>query len=161
MPRTIVVGMAALDIGKMGDIVTTLGLGSCIGVTLYDPVTRIGGLAHVMLPKCASPATERNRAKFADTALADLYQMLIKAGATGKSLQAKMAGGAHMFSKVMSQDVIKVGQRNADACREILRGMGIPLRVEETGGAYGRTIELNTMNGDLTIKTIGHGTKVV
>ncbi len=161
MPRTIVVGMAALDVGKMGDIVTTLGLGSCIGVTLFDPVARVGGLAHVMLPKCLNPAAEKNRAKFADTALADLFAKMLKAGASPKAIQAKMAGGAHMFSKVMGQDVIKVGQRNADACRELLRGMGIPLRVEDTGGAYGRTIELNTMTGDLTIKTIGHGTKVV
>lgn len=161
MAKTIVVGMAALDIGRQGDVITTLGLGSCVGVTLYDPITKVGGMAHVMLPKCANPATETNRAKFADTALEDLYRGMIKAGASPAKLTAKMAGGAHMFSKVMGSDVIKVGERNANACRDILRGMRIPLRVEDCGGQYGRTIELNTLNGDLTIKTIGHGIKIV
>ncbi len=161
MPKTIVVGMAALDIGKMGDIVTTLGLGSCVGVTLYDPLTRTGGLAHVMLPRSPNKATEQSRSKFADTALEDLYRLMIKAGASPSNLQAKMAGGAHMFSKAMQKDVIKVGQRNAEVCKEILQSMRIPIRAEDCGGVYGRTIELNTLNGELTIKTIGHGVKIV
>jgi len=161
MPRTIIVGMAALDIGRSGDIITTLGLGSCVGVTLYDPVTKIGGMAHVMLPKCINPARETNRAKFADTALEDLYRGMIRSGASPMKLVAKMAGGAHMFARVMENDVIKVGERNAVACHEVLRQIRVPIRVEDIGGEYGRTIELNTFNGELTIKTIGHGIKIV
>lgn len=158
--NTITVGMADLRTARGGDVLITLGLGSCVGVTLYDPITRVGGLAHVMLPQ-SNPAMGGNRAKFADTALEDLYKEMIRMGATAAKLQAKMAGGAHMFSQAMKNDVIKVGERNAAACRQILTRMRIPIHMEDTGGTYGRTIELNTQSGMLTIKTIGHGVKTV
>ncbi len=158
--KTITVGMADLRTGRDGDKLITLGLGSCVGVTLFDPITHIGGLAHVMLPQSV-PSMAGNRAKFADTALEDLYKEIIRMGATASKLQAKMAGGAHMFSQAMKSDVIKVGERNAFACRQLLARMRIPLRVEDTGGTYGRTIELDTQTGALTIKTIGHGIRTV
>lgn len=159
--KTITVGMADLNIARDGDKLLTLGLGSCVGVTLYCPISRIGGMAHVMLPTSSSAASAGNIAKFADTAVPELLRQMMKIGASPSQLQGKMAGGAHMFSKTLAKDVIKIGERNVGACKEQLMRMRIPLRAEETGGTYGRTIELDTQNGALLIKTIGHGIKTI
>ena len=161
MSNMILVHMAGLDIGKGNDVLTTLGLGSCVGITLYDPLTKIGGMAHCMLPGSNNPKEVTNKAKFADTAVIELMQQVLKLGARRASLVAKIAGGAHMFSKTSGTDVIKVGQRNATVVRGMLKEMRVPLLADETGGNYGRTIELYLENGDLKIKSIGHGQKIV
>ncbi len=162
MSNTIIVGMADLNVARGGDILTTLGLGSCVGITLYDPLTRIGGMAHIMLPDSrAFSATESaNKAKFADTAIAALLQKLVLNGANRATLIAKIAGGANMFALART-DVIKVGIRNAQAVRDVLRSYNLPLVADETGGTYGRTILLNTGNGELTVRVVGRGEKSV
>ena len=155
----VVVGMADLQIAKAPDILTTLGLGSCIGVTLFDQARKIGGLAHIMLPYSAA-FSGQNRAKFADTALEDIINLLVRSGAQRTALVAKMAGGAHMFGGSTS-NILKVGERNAVACKEVLAKMRIPVLASETGGQHGRTIELDITNGSLKIRTIGHGEKFI
>jgi chemotaxis protein CheD len=155
------IGMADLNVGRDGDVIVTLGLGSCVGITLYDPITHIGGMAHIMLPTCPNNIPVTNRAKFADLAIGDLLLKVLKMGASRPKLQAKLAGGAHMFSKVMGNDILKVGERNAATSKEVLQNLRIPVIFEDTGGTHGRTIELNTANGQLTIKTIGKGVRVV
>lgn len=161
MSVMIKVGMADLNIAKAPDNITTLGLGSCVGVTLYDPKTKIGGLAHVMLPSSEEIKNNSNKAKFADTALDVLIDKMVNAGANRRNLVAKMAGGAQMFNFNSQNDVLKIGERNAIASKKKLKELGIRILSEDTGGNYGRTIELNTENGDLLIKTIGHGTRVI
>jgi chemotaxis protein CheD len=161
MSVMIKVGMADLNIAKAPDNITTLGLGSCVGVTLYDPKTKIGGLAHVMLPSSEEIKNNSNKAKFADTALDVLIDKMVSAGANRRNLVAKMAGGAQMFNFNSQNDVLKIGERNAIASKKKLKELGIRILSEDTGGNYGRTIELNTENGDLLIKTIGHGTRVI
>lgn len=161
MSSLIVVGMADLNVAGDPDRLITYGLGSCVGLVLYDAQRRIGGMAHFMLPSSLSASDRSNKAKFADTAVPILIERLEKKGARRGAMIAKIAGGAHMFSANTSSDVIKVGARNAAAAMDILRRLNIPLRANETGGTFGRTIELSTATGQLFIKTIGHGEKYV
>lgn len=161
MAVMIKVGMADLNIVKVPDGITTLGLGSCIGIVLYDPKTKVGGLAHIMLPSSEEIKNNSNKAKFADTALDILVDKMVSAGAIKRTIVAKIAGGAQMFNFNSQNDVLKIGERNAIASKKKLKELGIPLLAEDTGGNYGRTIELNTENGELLIKTIGHGTRIL
>jgi chemotaxis protein CheD len=148
-----VVGMADLQISTNGDVLTTLGLGSCVGVCLYDRTSKVIGMAHVMLPSSTGYAGQ-NRAKFADSAITDLVNLMVKNGA-GRKLYAKLAGGAHMFSRTTS-DVLKVGDRNVEACLAMLAKLGIPVQVRDTGGTHGRTIE-QYPDGSLKVRTVGGG----
>ena len=156
----IVVGMADLRVAKSPDILTTLGLGSCIGITLYDKVHKVGGLAHVMLPTYKG-FEGQNIAKFADSAIIELFKQVTRLGATKNSLVAKIAGGAHMFGHSQNSDIMKIGERNAKASLAILAQLGIPLHANDTGGTHGRTIELDTETGALKIKTVGLGEKFI
>lgn len=155
------VGMADLKICSSPDVLSTLGLGSCIGICLYDPGTKVSGLAHIMLPSSESIKNNSNIAKFADTAIVKLIDDMVKAGANRRRLVGKIAGGAQMFAFSSQNDSMKVGQRNAESVRRILKEQNIPILADDTGGNYGRTIEFYSDNGKLLIKTIGHGIKEV
>ena len=161
MENVIKVGMADLQSSKHPCILTTLGLGSCVGIALYDSARKIVGLAHVMLPSSQQARNNSNIAKFADTGIAKLVEDMMKLGANRTSLTAKLAGGAQMFSFSEASEIMRIGARNVVAAKEILEQMKIPVISEDTGGNYGRTIELNSDNGKLMIKTIGHGVKEI
>ena len=156
----IVVGMADLKVAKLPDILTTLGLGSCVGITLYDKTQKIGGLAHVMLPTYKGFEGQKI-AKFADSAIIELVKQLTRIGASRNMLVAKLAGGAHMFGNTQSNDMLKIGERNAAASVAILKQLGIPIHANDTGGTHGRTIELYMDTGALKIKTVGAGEKFI
>ena len=98
MSETIKVGMADLKICKAPDSLTTIGLGSCVGIALYDPITKVSGLAHIMLPDSTQIKNNTVIAKFADTGITKLLDDMIKAGARRPSIVAKIAGGARMFA---------------------------------------------------------------
>ena len=156
----IVVGMADLKVTRSPDTLTTLGLGSCVGITLFDKIKKIGGMAHVMLPTYKG-FEGQNIAKFADSAIIELVNQLARIGATRQSLVAKLAGGAHMFGRASNNDMLKIGERNAAASMAILKQLGIPIHANDTGGTHGRTIELNTDTGALKIRTVGAGEKFI
>ena len=156
----IVVGMADLKVAKPPDVLTTLGLGSCVGITLYDKIHKIGGLAHVMLPTYKG-FEGQNIAKFADSGIIELLNQIVRAGAARNALVAKIAGGAHMFSHSQNNDIMKIGERNAKAALAILSQLRIPVQANDTGGSHGRTIELNIDTGALKIKTVGLGEKII
>lgn len=159
--RIIKVGMADLSIAKEPDILTTLGLGSCVGISLYDPSTKIGGLAHIMLPDSTQIKNNENKAKFADTAIEVLLQQMLKEGVRRNKLVAKIAGGAHMFEFKNMDDMMRIGTRNVSAVVQILNEAHIPIIAQDTGENYGRTIELHTLTGILRVKTIGHGVREI
>lgn len=155
------VRMADLNVTRYPGVLTTLGLGSCVGIALYDPLTKIGGLAHIMLPDSTQIKNNSNIAKFADTATVKLIEEMIQIGAKKDRIVAKLAGGAQMFSFNQSSDLMRVGVRNVTASQNILNSLGIPILASDTGENYGRTIELYTEDGRLVIKTIGHGIKQI
>ena len=156
----IVVGMADLKVAKNPDILTTLGLGSCVGVTLYDKTKKIGGMAHCMLPSYKGYEGQ-NIAKFADSAIIELINQLHRLGVPKNALVAKIAGGAHMFGRSQNNDMLKIGERNAAASLAILKQLSIPIVGNDTGGTHGRTIELHMESGALKIRTVGAGEKFI
>lgn len=161
MENIIKVGMADLKSSQHPGVLTTLGLGSCVGIALYDPLIKIIGLAHVMLPYSEQARNNQNKAKFADTAIVELVEDMIRLGANKRHIRAKLAGGAQMFALNSTSEVMRIGLRNAISAKETLKELGIPLISEDTGGNYGRTIELYSDDGRLLIKTIGYGTKYI
>lgn len=161
MGEVIKVGMADLNICKAPDTITTLGLGSCIGIALLDPVTKIGGLAHIMLPDSTKMKNNSNIAKFADTGIVELVRRMTEAGAVKSRLVAKIAGGARMFEVSGNSEVGNIGARNAEASRQKLKELGIPLLAEDTGLNYGRTVELHCDTGEFYIKSVGKELKII
>jgi chemotaxis protein CheD len=161
MAELVKVGMADLSAVYCPAVLTTLGLGSCVGICLYDTSSRIAGMAHIMLPSSAQIKNNSNIAKFADTGIVKLMEDMIKMGAKRSKLVSKIAGGSQMFSFNDASDIMRIGSRNVAATKETLKALNIPLIAEDTGGNYGRTIELYSETGILLIKTIGYGMKQI
>lgn len=157
------VGMADLKVvlGK-DEILKTTGLGSCVGVVLFDQANWIAGLAHVMLPNSFIARDEIvNIAKYADTAIPHMLERMITLGANQSRIIAKLAGGAQMFAFSGTSDTMKVGPRNVETCKEILNKLQIPIRAEDTGANYGRTIEFHCSTGMLLIRSVQQGVKEI
>ena len=161
MGDVIKVGMADLKTGKGTDVLTTLGLGSCIGLTFYDPTSKIGGLVHYMLPDSTKLKNNSNIAKFGDTGIRELYHQVIAMGASRYRLVAKIAGGAKMFEVSGLSGIGNVGDRNAEAAKKILKELGVKLIAEDTGLNYGRTVELHCDTGEFYVKSVGKEIKII
>ena len=161
MSEIIKVGMADLKVCKSPDGVTTLGLGSCVGIAIRDPSTKIGGLAHIMLPDSTSIRNNSNIPKFADTGIDELVKQLIKAGASRSRLVAKIAGGAQMFAFQNKSDLVRVGERNVEAVRTKLQQLRIPILASDTGKNYGRTVIFYPETGDFVIRAVGKPESVI
>jgi len=154
------VGIAQLDVAIQTQTIRTSGLGSCVGVVIYDESKQIAGLVHVMLPDSAlSRGGQLTVAKFADTGVPALVEIMKKRGAIPFKLKAKIAGGAQMFKFTSNQDSMRIGPRNVDAVKDQLRKLGIPIIAEDTGGNSGRTIEFNPQTSKLQIRTVNQGVK--
>ncbi|MCL6558580.1 MAG: chemotaxis protein CheD [Firmicutes bacterium] len=155
------VGIAELKIAGQPTRLITLGLGSCVGVTLYDPVARVGGLLHIMLPDSTQFNNVNKPAKFADLGIPLLISEVCRSGGKVKNLQAKMAGGAQMFSGLNDKFVLNIGERNIIMARQTLNRLGIKIYAEEVGGNRGRTLILDTATGQVSIRTVGSQLKVI
>ena len=161
MSEVIKVGMADLNVCKAPDVITTLGLGSCIGLVFYDPVSKVGGMVHYMLPDSTKVRNNSNIAKFADTGIDELLRRVIAAGANKGRLIAKIDWGARMFEVSGLSDVGNIGARNAEAAKAKLKQLGIRLVEEDTGLNYGRTVELHCDTGEFYIKSVGKPLKII
>jgi chemotaxis protein CheD len=159
MAELIKVGMADYKVGREPASLISYGLGSCVGIALFDPVTKIGGLAHIMLPDSTQARSTENPAKFADTCLPLMLNDLVKMGAVRSRLQAKIAGGAQMFTFANATDIMRVGERNSETVRVVLKKLDLRLIAEDCGGNYGRTVELKLDSGVFRVKTIDKGEK--
>ncbi len=162
MSEIIKVGMADLKVCNAPDGVTTLGLGSCVGIAIRDPATKIGGLAHVMLPdSTAIRGSESNIAKFADTGIVELVKQMESKGAKRNRMVAKLAGGAMMFAFQNRSDLVRVGDRNVEAAKKKLAELHIPILAEDTGATYGRTVVFYPETGDYVIRAVGKDEKTI
>jgi chemotaxis protein CheD len=148
----ITIGISEMSLGKDTTLLITIGLGSCIGIALWDPITNIGGLSHIMLPDSDAIRNHKkfNPGKFANTAIPLLVDYMVKAGAVKRRIVAKIAGGAQMFK--FSR--FNVGKRNYDAVKIELQNLKINLKAEDCLGDKGRTILFNCQNGVLIVKKI-------
>lgn len=160
--QVVKVGMADLNVIQRSGIIRTTGLGSCVGLTLYDPIAHIVGMAHVMLPSSETAREgQLNVMKYADTAIPLLLEKIINLGGMRTRLVAKMAGGAQMFAFNSMSDTMRIGPRNVENCKEMLLQLSIPLVAEDTGGNYGRTVEMNCQTGILHIRSVQIGVKEI
>lgn len=161
MSEIIKVGMADLKTCKAPDGVTTLGLGSCVGVAIRDPITKIGGLAHVMLPDSTAIRQNNNIYKFADTGITELVRLMEQLGAKRNRMVAKIAGGAQMFAFQNKTELVRVGDRNVEASKKKLKELNIPILAEDTGDSYGRTVIFYPETGDFVIRAVGRDERTI
>lgn len=159
--KLIEVNMAAMEISQAPGRLITRGLGSCLGITLYDPVKKIGGMVHPMLPDIEKARIKSNPSRFVNSAIRNLIEELDKRGCVRNQLVAKVFGGAHMFGFVTSDSILNVGQKNIEMAQMVFKEMDIKIAVQEIGGSFGRTIELFLETGKVLVKTVSWGEKEV
>jgi len=160
MSKTITVGIADLNVVKDDDTLVTYALGSCVGICLYDPVMKMAGLSHIMLPSVkefTDPAAAAQTMKYADTAIELLMKKMLSMGAGKIRLRAKIAGGAQMFAPVNNTSLAGIGERNVLAVKKELARLVIPIVAEDTGKNYGRTLYLTAADGVMRIKSVNKG----
>ncbi len=153
MSQSITVGISDLNVTSAPNVLVTYALGSCVGICLYDPITKVGGLAHIMLPSSQLSAAGHSPHKFADTATVELVRQMEMKGANKVRIKAKIAGGAQMFAAISNSSIANIGARNIVAVKEVLEKLSIPILAEDTGKNYGRTLYFNTMDGTMLIKS--------
>ena len=155
MGEAIMVGMAEIKVIRSAEsVLIALGLGSCIGVCVYDPHARIAGMAHIVLPDSAGHETSPS--KFANTAIPMLIQEMERVGAVSARLRAAIAGGAQLFAFNGSGPRLEIGPRNVAAVQTVLERHNIYVSASDLGGTVGRTVRL-TGDGRVHVKTIGKG----
>ena len=148
---------------RRGDhVLTTIGLGSCVAIALYDGATRTGGLAHILLPSQAMSRETTNPAKFPETIVPLMLQEMRALGAGPSArISAKIVGGASMFGQLITGSGINVGERNVVATREVLAAAGVSLVAEDTGLDYGRSVYFHLADGRLEVRSLKKGDRVL
>lgn len=152
------VGIADMNIVQAPQLIRTSGLGSCVGIVIYDQLQEIAGMVHIMLPDSSLARNgQLNEAKYADTGIKKIIEDLLKQGARRYSLKAKIAGGAQMFTFASTSDIMRIGPRNVEAVKKELAKNRIPIIGEDVGGSSGRTIEFDPKSAILNIRTVNKG----
>jgi chemotaxis protein CheD len=153
------VGMAELAVSKEPtDILTVLGLGSCIALCAYDPVSRTAGMAHMVLPRSRGDSEELiSRVKYIETGVPWLLQKMSKLGAQKSNLILKMTGGARMLNIPGNNSILDIGQKNIAQIKETLAKEGLKVCAEDLGGGLGRSVRFYVENGKIQVKAVnGH-----
>jgi chemotaxis protein CheD len=141
--------------------ISTIGLGSCVAIVLYDAVVRVGGLAHVLLPNEAMARDRSNPAKFPATAVPLLLEKMRALGAVPERIHAKVAGGASMFGNLFPPSGINIGERNLAAVRDVLAVAKLPIVAQDTGSDYGRSVYLFLRDGRVEVRSLRKGSRVL
>lgn len=152
MSMEIKVGISDYKVAKSPYKLITLGLGSCVGIAIYDKVDKVGGLSHIMLPDSTLFRREVKVEKFADLAIPKMVEEITK-GSRNKNLIAKIAGGASMFS-FTDETNGNIGYRNVVAVEEKLKELGIPILGKHTGGNIGRTMIVDLQDFTVNIRMV-------
>ena len=159
--REIVVRVADLQVATASETLLTVGLGSCVAILLYDATARVGGLAHILLPSPGLSRRDDNPAKFPQTAVPRMVELMAKSGASPRRITARLAGGASMFAALAAPGTIQMGERNVVASRQVLNTHGIPLIAQAVGGDYGRTVRLRVASGKVEVSSLAHGHQTI
>ena len=145
-----------------GDVLlTSLGLGSCVAIVLYDRAVQVGGLAHVLLPSDSMARDRQNRAKFPASAVPLLVEQMRALGAQERRLEARLVGGASMFTSLVPAGNLQIGERNVIASRSALARARIPLVREEAGGGFGRSVYFYLADGRVEVRSVAAGHVVI
>jgi chemotaxis protein CheD len=154
------VPMSSVGLGEMrisrdpNEVLIAFGLGSCLGIGMYDPVAKIGGMIHVVLPEQKS-GNDANPAKFVDTGIPLLLGKVIAEGGVQSRLIVRMGGGANMLSSPGLSGIFDIGTRNINKAHQVLKELKITLVKEEVGGQVGRTVRLYIVDGRMTVRMMG------
>jgi chemotaxis protein CheD len=145
------------------DMVLTTFVGSCIALCLYDPQSKVGGMAHIMLPENnKNDSSEDKSAKYADGALENTLRMMVEKGAKPGRLVAKIAGGAKIFSHEGSDnDMFSIGLRNTESIKKLLTQKGIRIAGEDVGLNHGRRVRFNLNSGQVVVSMRNSGEKIL
>ncbi len=154
----IIIGIAELAVVHNPAVLITIGLGSCVGISLCDPVAKVGALAHIVLPTREGVKNKENPLKFADSAIEIAVHSILERGGLKYRIVSKIAGGASMFSFAENAGI---GEKNVKAVVQKLGEMNIPILARDTGGNYGRTIEFHVDTGVLVVKSSFRGIKEI
>ncbi len=170
MSETIRVGLAEVKVSGNSSVLTCIGLGSCVAVIMHDPVAKIGGIAHVMLPGRAPEKRADMPGKYAYTAVELLLEEMEKSGASRERISCKIVGGSNMF-KIQagpSGEVpkgyprsVSIGERNVAAVESSLREAGLKISAEHTGGNFGRSVFFYVETGKVEVTSITVGKVVI
>jgi chemotaxis protein CheD len=155
--RELLVRVADLRAGVGDDVLVTVGLGSCVAILLYDGEARVGGLAHTLLPSSNLARHDGNPAKFPQSAVPRLLELMIAEGARPERVTGRLAGGASMFASLAPPGTVQMGERNLVAARQALSSHSVPLVGEAVGGDFGRTVRLRVRDGRVEVSTVSHG----
>lgn len=135
----------------------TVGLGSCVAVVLDDPIARVGGVAHVVLPGSTRGERPGQPGRYATSAVPLLVERVVAGGGRRERLRARLVGGATMFPELMSPGTSSLGTRNLAAVRELLEEYRIPVIGEETGGHHGRSVAFRPADGRVVVRSVRGG----
>jgi chemotaxis protein CheD len=150
----ITVGIGEIKVTESPHILRIVGLGSCIAVVLYDSSTRIGGLAHVMLPLIEESHDKSNPTRFSDIAVAMMIEEMERRGARTQEIKAKIFGGSNMFPEIIfSNSSMDIGKKNVLAVKEELKKFNIQIAASDVGDHLGRTVLFDTGDGSVIVKT--------
>ncbi len=152
MSERLKVGISDYKVSEAPKEIITLGLGSCVGIALYDRRSKRGGLSHIMLPDSTAFKKNIKIPKFADLAIPEMAKE-IKNGRRPTGLVAKIAGGASMFNFTDSING-NIGQRNVEAVEKILREMNIPILGKSVGGKVGRTMIVDLETFEVQVRMV-------
>ena len=153
------VGIADSAIVSSPDRLITMGLGSCIGIAIYDRVRKTAGLVHIMLPDSKQFKNVVNPLKYADSGIENLVNQMINKGCRKENMTAKIAGGASMFNFPDKKIISDIGKRNSLAAIEVINKLSIPIIGQDIGGNKGRTMIFESEDGSVLIKSIGSDIK--
>lgn len=154
MDKSVTVGIADMKFARQEGVLITYALGSCIGISLYDPMIKLGALIHIMLPELGN-MPDGNLFKYADTGIVETLRKMNIMGGRNTRMIAKIAGGAKMFDLKGADNFGNIGMRNITSVKAILRQQGIRLAAEDTGQDYARTMSFNVKTGQVSIRTYG------
>ena len=143
-----------------GDVLVSLGLGSCIGLALVDKRAGVAGLAHIVLPESGGAERAASLHKFADHAVPALIDGMVERGASRVFMKASLVGGASMFAAAGAK-TLEVGQRNAAAVRELIAQRRVPVVAEAVGGSRGRTVKVDVRSGTVSVREAGGAEEVL
>ena len=150
-----IVGIADMKIARAEGVLITYALGSCVGICLYDPFIKLGGMVHIMLPE-ALASGDQNVYKYADTGIKETIRKMEVFGARRDRMVGKIAGGAKMFEVQASGPLGNIGERNVVSVKEILKAERIRLLKEDTGSNHARTLSFDVSTGMAKIKVFGN-----
>lgn len=158
MDKQLTVGIGDMKFTRESGILITYALGSCIGVSFYDPFIRLGALLHIMLP-VRNDISDDRVFKYADTGIRETVRKLMVFGMVKRRTVVKIAGGAKMFELKGNSDFGNIGQRNAAMVRQVLKEEQLHIQADDTGGSFARTMLLNVSDGSVIIRTAGRKEK--